>query len=77
MLVNQACGYIKEKNGNKYLIFVDYVNENKELLIKYTDFWDGIKNEIKTINGGKVMVTEKITWKLNLILKMTCYWTNH
>ena len=32
LLVNHASGYIEEKNGNKYLIFDDSVNENKELL---------------------------------------------
>ena len=52
-LVNHASGYIEEKNGNKYLIFDDSVNENKGLLKKYTDFWDGIKSKIKTINGVK------------------------
>ena len=51
--VNHANGYIEEKNGNKYLIFDDSVNENKGLLKKYADVWDGIKNEIKAINGGK------------------------
>ena len=51
--INHASGYIKEKNGNKYLIFDDSVNENKALLKKYADVWDGIKNEIKAINGGK------------------------
>ena len=35
------------------MIFDDSVNENKELLKKYADVWDGIKNEIKAINGGK------------------------
>ena len=34
LLVNHASGYIEEKNGNKYLIFDDSVNENKELLKK-------------------------------------------
>ena len=29
------------------------INENKGLLQKYTDVWDGIKNEIKAINGVK------------------------
>ena len=53
LLVNHASGYIEEKNGNKYLIFDDSVNENKGLLKKYTDVWYGIKSEIKTINGGK------------------------
>ena len=32
LLVNHASGYIKEKNGNKYLIFDDSANENKGLL---------------------------------------------
>ena len=31
LLINQASGYIEEKNGNKYLIFIDSVNENKWL----------------------------------------------
>ena len=53
LLVNHASGYIEEKNGNKYLIFDDSVDENKGLLKKYADVWDGIKNEIKAINGGK------------------------
>ena len=53
LLVNYASGYIEEKNGNKYLIFDDSVNENKKLLKKYADVWVGIKNKIKTINGGK------------------------
>ena len=46
LLINQASGYIEEKNGNKYLIFDDSVNENKGLLKKYADVWDRIKNEI-------------------------------
>ena len=61
LLVNHASRYIEEKNGNKSLIFDDSVNENQALLKKYTDVWDGIKNEIKAINGGKKMTTEKMT----------------
>ena len=53
LLVNHASGYIEEKNGNKYLIFDDSVNENKALLKKYADVWDGIKKKIKAINGGE------------------------
>ena len=52
LLIDHASGYIEEKNGNKYLIF-DSVDENKEVLKKYADVWDGIKNKIKAINGGK------------------------
>ena len=32
LLVNRASRYIEEKNGDKYLIFDDSVNENKGLL---------------------------------------------
>ena len=53
LLINHANGYIEEKNGNEYLIFDDSVNENQGLLKIYADVWDGIKNEIKAINGGK------------------------
>ena len=61
LLVNHASGYIEEKNGNKYLIFDDSVNENKELLKKYADVWDEIKNKIKTIKMVRKMIMEKIT----------------
>ena len=53
LLVNHASGYIKEKNEKKYLIFDNSVNENIELLKKYTNVWDEIENKIVTINGGK------------------------
>ena len=35
------------------MIIINSVNENKEFLTKHSGVWDGIKNEIKTINGGK------------------------
>ena len=75
--VNYANGYIEEKNGNKYLIFDDSVDENKEVLKNYNEVWDGIKNKMKAINDAKKMIMKKITWKLNLILRMTCHYTNH
>ena len=34
LLLNHASGYIEEKNGNKYLIFDDSVDEHKEVLKK-------------------------------------------
>ena len=40
------------KKKYKYLIFDDSVNVKKALLKKYADVWDGIKNEMKAINGG-------------------------
>ena len=58
MNINHVSGYMEEKNGNKYLIF-DSVDENKEVLKKYADVWDGIQNKIKAINGGKENDYEK------------------
>ena len=49
--INHVSGCI-DKNENKYLIF-DSVDENKEVLKKYANVWDGIKNKIKAINGGE------------------------
>ena len=71
LIINHASGYIEEKSGNKYLIFDDSVNGNKELLKKYADVWDRIKNKIKAINGGKENYYKKDYIKLNLILTMT------
>ena len=50
--ITHASGYIEEINGNKYLIF-ESTGENKKLLKKYNDVFNGIMDEIKTINGGK------------------------
>ena len=46
LLINHANGYIEEKGVNKYLIF-DSTDENKELLKKYNDVWNGIKTKSK------------------------------
>ena len=56
-------GYIEEKNGSKYLIF-DSVDENKELLKKYNNVYNVIKNKFKEISGSECDY-EKIAWKLN------------
>ena len=52
MIIGEVDGHIEEKNGSKYLVF-DSTNENIKVFTKYTELWDGIKNEIKAINGGK------------------------
>ena len=52
LLVNHANGYIEEKGENKYLI-LDSTDENKELLKKYNDVWNGIKNKIEEVSSGK------------------------
>ena len=48
LIINEVDRYIKEKNGSKYLVF-ESANENNEVLKKYNELWDGIKNEIETI----------------------------
>ena len=50
LIIGKTIGGIEEKNGSKHLGF-DSTDENKEVLKKYT--WDGIKDKIETINGGK------------------------
>ena len=59
LLVNHANGYTEKKNGNKYLIFNDSVDENKELLKKYADVSNRIKNKIKAINNDEENNYEK------------------
>ena len=49
LIIGEVDGYIKEKNGNKYLVFA-FTDKTKEVLKKYTELWDGIKNLIKKIN---------------------------
>ena len=52
LIVNNPSGHIKEKNGNKFLIF-DSTDENKEILEKYSDVWSGIKNKTEEISSGE------------------------
>ena len=43
MIIGKVDGHIEENNGNKYLVF-DSRNINKDVLKKYTELWDEIKN---------------------------------
>ena len=52
LIIGKVDGHIEENNGNKYLVF-DSIDDNKEALKKYTERWDGTKNEIETINSSK------------------------
>ena len=53
--ITHASGYIKEINENKYLIF-DSIDENKELLKKYNNVFNGIMDKIKEVStdDGKI-----------------------
>ena len=52
LLVDHANENIEEKEVNKYLIF-DSTDGNKELLKKYNDVWNGIRNKINEISRGE------------------------
>ena len=52
LLINHANGYIEEKGVNKYLIF-DSTDENKELLKKYNDVFNGIRDKIKEVSSDE------------------------
>ena len=47
--IDHANGYIEEKGVNKYLVF-DSTDENKELIKKYNDVFNGIRDKIKEVN---------------------------
>ena len=48
--INNVNGYIEEKDSNKYLVF-DSTDENKELLKKYSDVFNGIMSKIREIDN--------------------------
>ena len=57
LIVDHASGYIErssaeEKGVNKYLVF-DSTDEIKELLKKYNDVFNGIRNKIKKISDNE------------------------
>ena len=53
MRVDHVNGYIEEKEVNKYLVFYS-TDENKELLKKYNDVFNGIRDEIKKISNLQI-----------------------
>ena len=58
-------GHFEEKNENKYLV-LDDVDENKEVLKKYEEVWEGVKKEIETINGDEKIEYGKHFLKIRL-----------
>ena len=58
LMINEMIGHFEEKNENKYLV-LDDLDENKEVLKKYEEVWEGIKKEIEAINSGEKNEYEK------------------
>ena len=52
LIIDYSSGYIDEKEMNKYLVF-DSTDKNKELLKKYNDVFNEIRNKIKKISGDE------------------------
>ena len=42
LMIDEMIGHFEEKNENKYLV-LDEIDENKEVLEKYKEVWEGIK----------------------------------
>ena len=57
MRIDNASGYIKEINKDKYLIFDD-TDKNKELLEIYGDVFSGIMSKIKKIDDDWLEYTK-------------------
>ena len=64
LIIAHASGYIEEKGVNKYLVF-DSTDENKELLKKHNDVFNGIRNKIKKVSGDEC-VYEKDYMRIKL-----------
>ena len=52
LIIAHADGYIEEKGVNKCLVF-DSTDENKELLKKYNNVFNGIRDKIREISSGE------------------------
>ena len=62
LTINHASRYIEEKGVTKYLVFdsmelhstdLHPIDKNRELLKKYNDVFNGIRNKIKKISGNE------------------------
>ena len=50
--VDHVNEYIEEKGVNKYLVF-DSTDENKELVKKYNDVFNGIRDKIEEVSSDE------------------------
>ena len=58
LFISKLDGFIDEKNGNKYLN-ITLTDRKNDVLIKYAEVWNGIKNQIKKINNDSVVEYDK------------------
>ena len=50
LIIGDVDGYIEESHGNKQFLVFASTNQNKDVLTKYTELWNGSKNLIEKIN---------------------------
>ena len=62
-LIINVDGYIEKSSGNKNWIFAS-TDKKKEVLKKYAELWDEIKNQIKTRKGGEPIKYKKDFMKI-------------
>ena len=64
IIFNNVDGYIIEKSdADKYLIFAS-TKDNRNILRKYTELWEKIKNQIETIKSDKTIKYKKDFMKI-------------
>ena len=63
LFINDLDGFIHEKNGNKYLN-ITLTDSNNDVLIKYSEVWNGTKNQTKKINNDSVVEYDKDYMKI-------------
>ena len=61
--IKELDGFINEKNGNKYLK-ISLTDSNNDVLIKYAEVWNEIKNQIRKINNDSVVEYDQDNMKI-------------
>ena len=52
LMIHEMISHFQEKSRSKYLV-LDDVDENRSIVKKYEEVWEGVKKEIETIIDGE------------------------
>ena len=63
LMINRIDGFIEEKNGDKYLNIAS-TDKNSEVLRKYSEVWNRIKDCIERINNNKLGEYDRACMKI-------------
>ena len=69
LMINRTDGFIEEKNGDKYLN-ISNTDRNSEVLKKYSEVWNGIKDCIRKINNSDLGEYDKDFMKIKFNSKI-------